>query len=132
MYRTSDDILENELEVVWPDGRPDLDYIRVGKMYGLEHSGPPHDEDGYAGPTEEMIVGWANVDPDSGDGLAPGGGPFIRRFFYVKSHDRGVSDDDTYRVGHPTEAIDPRTVDTGKRGEVTDRVLGPIEGDDDE
>lgn len=48
---------------------------------------------------------------------------FHRRIFYVCEHDRHTGDD-AYKIGAPCEAVDPRTVTPGVRGELTDRAWG--------
>jgi Family of unknown function (DUF6009) len=67
-----------------------------------------------------VIVGYTELQADFRDNSLPG--MFHRRVFWVKSYDRCCEPTGTYETGAPAEAVDPRTVQPGVEGELTDRA----------
>ncbi|WP_326598366.1 DUF6009 family protein [Streptomyces sp. NBC_01803] len=59
---------------------------------------------------------------DAPSGEVPG--TFARRVFWVKDHDRSEQPNGLYKTSAPSEAVDPRTVEPGAWGQLTERAWG--------
>ncbi len=65
------------------------------------------------------IVGYAELD----DKAPSTNRNFSRRVFWLSPYDRAL-DPETYKIGCPIEAVDPKTVFPGVMGEITERAWG--------
>lgn len=103
---TGSEDLDAETAIVWTENVDRFDYVRQSVI--TDHPrrvGPIR-------PPEGRAVGYTELHPD-----APAGTP--RRVFWVKPTDRSELPSGPYRTSCPHEAVDPRTVSPGGRGEIT-------------
>lgn len=68
------------------------------------------------------LVGYAVLGPTAKASRASG--TFLRRVMWLASHGRDQDPDGLYATGAPSEAVDPRTIRPGTRGDKTDRSQG--------
>lgn len=109
----SEEHLEHEKEIQWEIPVGEVDYVRETTEYAGTRQRPvPCHRRGER-------VGYATLEEDAPN-LRPG--TFLRRVFFLKPEDRYYMPDGNYSYGAPSEAVDPRTVEPGKRGEQTERV----------
>ena len=105
-----------EDSIVWLEDVDRLDYVReVDEFYAHNRARPVK----WRG--AGRLVGYAVLKPDA-PSRHPGS--FVRRVFWVAKHDRDSEPEGTYRTSAPCEAVDPRTVRPGYRGELTERAWG--------
>lgn len=105
--------LAHEREIIWLEDISGIDYVRQGAYLLRTRTRPPAKEAG-----ERRLIGYTTVGPNA-RGV---GGYFLRRAFWLKTYDRLYDPRGPYRTGTPAEAVDPRTVQPGVEGEVTDRA----------
>lgn len=117
-----ENVIAHETEIIWEIPIAEVDYVREAVEYAGTRQRPvPWHGAG-------VRVGYAVLADDAPNSGNPG--IFIRRVFYLKKRrgrvdgDRYFHPDGTYSSGVPTEAVDPRTVAPGKRGELTPRARG--------
>lgn len=115
--------VEHEVEIVWEEPPEQYDYVRVraGRAGTRTRSVPFH---------RFKRVGYAVLADDAPNIGRPG--QFRRRVFWLKDHDRAYEPDGVYANQGPSEAVDPRTVAPGVRGEKTERVEPDLLGDSNE
>lgn len=102
--------LAYEERIVWEIPIEELAYVRETiARAGTRQRPVPWDGAG-------RRVGYAILAPDAPNGGYSG--VFPRRVFFLKSGDRYFDPDGAYEVGFPTEAVDPETIEAGKRGEL--------------
>ncbi|WP_199546302.1 DUF6009 family protein [Streptomyces sp. N35] len=108
--------LVDEEAVVWLEPIENLDYVRQTLDKTKNGRGRP----AYFG--EGRLVGYVDLIKNSESKTQSG--LFRRRKFYLLPHDRPNRPGGRYAKGAPGEAVDPRTVEPGKVGVKTQRVLG--------
>ena len=108
--------LTQEECIVWEEDVETLDYVwEIVVNAGTRRRPVPWHGEG-------RRVGYAVLTRDAeNDGLP---GMFGRRLFFLKGHDRDSAPNGVYSTGAPCEAVDPRTVRPGLRGELTERAWG--------
>jgi hypothetical protein len=111
------DPLSHEADIVWEENIAGLDYVRV-----CEYTYPARKRiRKWDGPGRR--VGYSVLKPDAPHYDAPG--RFFRREFVLMEHDRDSDPQGVYSShGCPSEAVDPRTVRPGRKGEQTERAWG--------
>lgn len=112
----TDDEIAHETELVWLEDITDLDYVRQSLDRLPSRRGKPaYHRDG-------RLVGYAHLGPDAK--ASRSSGTFRRRVFWLLPHDRDTEPEGLYATGAPAEAIDPRTLNPGRRGRKTERSEG--------
>jgi len=108
--------LAGEERIIWLADIEDLDYVRQTIFLTHRRRGKP------AGWRIGRLIGYAELRRDApNDGT---GYVFARRVFYLMAGDRDGEPAGTYRTTAPMEAVDPRTVQPGAPGELTERAWG--------
>lgn len=108
--------LEVEARIVWLEDIERYDYVRVIEQFVHSKTGLPKRR--HVG---HRTVGYANLLSEARRDMA---GYLKKRVFFVQKHDRSERPDGVYRSGCPAEAVDPRTVQAGVAGHITDRAAG--------
>lgn len=101
--------LTGEAAIVWSENIERYDYVR--QTIVNDH----HRRTGPIRTPAGRIVGYSDLRPDTAVG-AP------RRVFWVNTRDRSEYPSGPFRQGCPHEAVDPRTVQPGVPGRITDRA----------
>jgi hypothetical protein len=107
--------IQDEEKIVWLEDISRLDYVRQVLVDCPNQQRRPGKRFFPGRP-----VGYSVLKPDACGRWHM----FRRRLFWLKDYDRD-SGDPCYRVGAPTEAVDPQTVAPGVPGRITDRAWGP-------
>ena len=61
-----------------------------------------------------FIVGYSEISPNI-KAAWPYYGGWLRRIWWLKTYDRDLDPDGTYRAWCPSEAVDPASIKVGKR-----------------
>lgn len=108
--------IQHEDGIVWTEDITPLDYVRetLEPSAGTRRRPVP-----WRGPGRR--VGYSVLKSN-----APSDPPgmFSRRVFWVKEHDRSEKPQGVYETGTPAEGVDPRTVEPGVWGRLTERAWG--------
>lgn len=112
--------LETESELVWLMDIRDIDYVREGHWVSGSRTRPPAKQW-----NETRVVGYTRLKPKAEVDEDPFRS-FHRRIFTLRTYDRYYDPEGTYRIGCPSEAVDPRTVIPTQKGRLTDRAWGDI------
>jgi hypothetical protein len=119
--------LDAEVAICWREPTAPLDYVRETRIPTSTWRDPPTVE-GLAG--GGRVVGYAVHAPPEATCVPPDA-TRKRRIFTLKAGDRCTDPDDPLPPddpyappGAPAEAVDPRTVEPGVPGELTERVWG--------
>jgi hypothetical protein len=112
---TDDDRLDAETAVVWKEDPEQYDYVRERVALARSADGDLPKRVGRG----RRIIGYTEVGED---GPTVHAGMHPRRVFYLTPDDRARGE--AFAEKAPSEAVDPRTVRVGERGEVTERVQG--------
>ncbi|MEP0872090.1 DUF6009 family protein [Trichocoleus desertorum AS-A10] len=106
--------IEAESEIVWLQDISNIDYVREETWFTAEPYCPPPKIYG------QTVVGYSVLKP----GIKPERGPYTRRLFTLRPHDRFYDPRGIYQKSFPVEAVDPKTVQPGIRGVKTDKIKG--------
>lgn len=106
-------VKEHEVRIEWEQEPEQYDYVRASTQPAGTRQRPVQE------PVGERI-GYGVLDSNAPNSGNPG--VFIRRVFWLKEGDRVFDPTGVYESGCPSEAVDPRTVAVGVRGDKTDRV----------
>lgn len=108
--------IEHETDIVWLEDVDPLDYVRQSLDRLPRRAGKP------AYHRHGRLVGYAVLGPAAKASRASG--TFLRRVMWLAPHDRDQDPEGLYATGAPSEAVDPRTISPGVRGDKTDRSQG--------
>lgn len=86
-----------------------FDYVRESSSTTRTLDGPPPNHNG------DILVGWALLHRDTPT-QNDKSRVYFRRYFWLKDSDRPFSPDGAFSENYPAEAVDPRTVITGRPG----------------
>lgn len=112
----AEDEISHEAALVWLEDIRGLDYVRQSLDRLPTRGGrPAYHRDG-------RMVGYAQLGPDAKPSRSSG--TFRRRVFWLLPHDRDTDPQGLYSTGAPAEAVDPRTVAPGGKGQKTQRSEG--------
>jgi hypothetical protein len=116
--RITTDKIEHESRLVWEIEEPEsLPYVRQR----LELAGTR--QHGVALRSKGERIGYALLE-DGAPGVEGRKGTFRRRVFYLQSNDRAGLPGGPYETTAPHEAVDPRTLEPGQVGRITERAWG--------
>jgi hypothetical protein len=112
------EILESEHSIEWLEDIEKLDYVREAVVLHRTRAGPIRK--GFFRPGK--IVGYSKLKKDARSYA----GYFHRRVFWLSKGDRTPeSPGGAYSpTGAPCEGVDPRTVEAGKSGRLTEKAWG--------
>lgn len=107
-----------EEAIVWTEDVSDMDYVRQSMEFFAS--------------TRRRPVAWRGVGRRVGYSVLRGDAPsddgwpgrFVRRIFWLKPNDRSEQPHGVYERMAPSEAVDPRTINPGVWGDLTDRAWG--------
>ncbi|MQS05724.1 DUF6009 family protein [Streptomyces alkaliphilus] len=109
--------IQHEERIVWTEDIDGFDYVRETLITEAGTRARPISWHG-AG----RRVGYSTLKRDAPSNNSAG--KFTRRIFWIKEHDRSEDAIGTYKIGTPSEGVDPRTVAPGVWGDVTERAWG--------
>lgn len=109
--------LRHEDGIVWLEDIERFDYVREHVVTSAATRRRPIPWDGPG-----RRVGYSVLAAKAPNNGQPG--MFTRRIFWVKDYDRSEDPGGIYKTGTPSEGVDPRTVQPGVPGQLTDRAWG--------
>ncbi|MER5500843.1 MULTISPECIES: DUF6009 family protein [unclassified Streptomyces] len=112
----AEDEINHEVDLVWLEDIADLDYVRQSlDRLPTRRGKPAYHRDG-------RMVGYTLLGPKAK--ASRSSGTFRRRVFWLLPHDRDSEPEGLYATGAPAEAVDPRTLEPGRKGRKTARSEG--------
>lgn len=125
-YIPADTALTLEIKLVWEKAPREFDYVRetyLPTSTCYERPEAPSDD--------AHLIGYALHAPPEATNLEPGT-TRERRLFFLQPDDRTLDPDGFYATRAPAGAVDPRTVEPGKPGQMTARARGDNSGESDD